>query len=154
MTATQTYVLGAIAGLTIFLGLPIGRVRHTRTGPRAGLAALATGILIFLFWDVTTNGVEPVQSALDADQWSTFAVRAVLLTLGFVLGLMTLVYYDRWLKSRRGTTLVGPGAAAVEEFRPSRVGRLTPAGRLALLIATGIGIHNFAEGLAIGQSAA
>src|SRR5213078_4167096 len=31
---------------------------------------------------------------------------------------------------------------------------LSPARRLSLLIATGIGIHNFGEGLAIGQSAA
>jgi ZIP family zinc transporter len=154
VSETQTFILGAIAGLTIFLGLPIGRVRHTRVGPRAGLAALATGILIFLFWDVTTNGVEPVQNALHADDWSTFAARVVLLALGFGLGLMTLVYYDRWLKGRRETPLVGPGAAAVDEFRGSTVHGLSPARRLAVLIATGIGIHNFAEGLAIGQSAA
>jgi ZIP family zinc transporter len=32
--------------------------------------------------------------------------------------------------------------------------RLTPGRRLALLIATGIGLHNFGEGLAIGQAAA
>ena len=31
---------------------------------------------------------------------------------------------------------------------------LSPAAWLALLIATGIGLHNFSEGLAIGQSAA
>jgi ZIP family zinc transporter len=154
MSATQTFVLGAIAGLTIFLGLPIGRVRHTRTGPRASLAALATGILIFLFWDVTTNGVEPVQSALDAHAWSTFVGRVVLLAVGFGLGLMTLVYYDRWLRTRRASPLVGPGAAAVDEFRARGVHGLSAPRRLALLIATGIGIHNFAEGLAIGQSAA
>jgi ZIP family zinc transporter len=34
------------------------------------------------------------------------------------------------------------------------VAGLTPAAWLALLIATGIGLHNFSEGLAIGQSAA
>ena len=94
MSTTQTFVLGAIAGLTIFLGLPLARVRHTRPEPRAALAAVATGILIFLFWDVLTNGVEPVESALDGDDWSTFAARAALLAVGFAIGLMSLVYYD------------------------------------------------------------
>jgi zinc transporter, ZIP family len=155
MSGTQTFVLGAIAGATIFLGLPLARVRHTRVAPRAALAAVATGILIFLFWDVTTNGVEPVESALDADQWGTFAAYAALLAVGFTVGLMGLVYYESWLKSkRRSSTLVGPGAAAVEEFEHRVLDRLSPERRLALLIATGIGIHNFAEGLAIGQSAA
>jgi ZIP family zinc transporter len=155
MSSTQTFVLGAIAGATIFLGLPLARVRHTRPGPRAALAAIATGILVFLFWDVTTNGVEPVESALDADEWGTFAARAALLAIGFTIGLMSLVYYDRFLKSKRRTSnLIGPGAAAVDEFEHRVLGGLSPERRLAVLIATGIGIHNFAEGLAIGQSAA
>jgi ZIP family zinc transporter len=155
MSTTQTLLLGAVAGATIFLGLPMARLRLVRVGPRASLAAIATGILIFLFWDVTTNGVEPVQSALDARHWGAFAGRATLLAVGFALGLMSLVYYDWWLKSRRASHLVGPGAAAIDEFRPpTALSRLSPARRLALLIATGIGSHNFAEGLAIGQSAA
>jgi ZIP family zinc transporter len=50
---------------------------------------------------------------------------------------------------------IGPGAAAAVELRaPSPVERLSEAKRLALLIAVGIGLHNLAEGLAIGQSAA
>ena len=70
---------------------------------------------------------------------------------------MSLVYYDGWLKrAARRRRSSGPGAAAVDEFEPSARGssRSRPARRLALLIATGIGLHNFGEGLAIGQSAA
>jgi zinc transporter, ZIP family len=155
MSATQTYLLGAVAGLTIFLGLPIARVRHRTHAPRAALAAVATGILVFLFWDVTAEAVGPVETALDADEWGVFSARALLLAAGFALGLMSLVYYDHWLKSRRESNLVGPGAAAVDEFRAAQIVHgLSPAKRLAVLIATGIGVHNLAEGLAIGQSAA
>ena len=77
---------------------------------------------------------------------------------GFALGLMSLVYYSEWMKqqsNRRATTLVGPGAAALDEFeRRGWVEGMTPGKRLALLIAVGIGVHNFGEGLAIGQAAA
>src|SRR5204862_6084464 len=58
---------------------------------------------------------------------------------------------------RRGGTpgpAFGPGAAAVEELAPARWIVHSPARRLALFIAVGIGLHNFSEGLAIGQSAA
>src|SRR4051812_49925590 len=68
---------------------------------------------------------------------------------------MSLVYYDRWIKQRRSSPLVGPGAAAVDEFasRPW-IERLSTGRQLALLIAVGIGLHNFGEGLAIGQAGA
>ena len=71
---------------------------------------------------------------------------------------MSLVYYDAWMKrraERRSTTLVGPGAAAVDEFlERSHLDLANPAVRLSFLIAIGIGVHNFGEGLAIGQAAA
>jgi ZIP family zinc transporter len=58
-------------------------------------------------------------------------------------------------RDRRATSLVGPGAAATDEFdNRTWHDQLTPGKRLALLIAIGIGVHNFGEGLAIGQSAA
>ena len=133
MGTGQTFVLGAIAGSTIFLGLPMARMRHTRAEPKAALTALATGILVFLLWDVLTNGVEPVTSSLDAHHWGAFAGRAALLAGGFTIGLMSLVYYDWWLKCRRASPLIGPGAAAIEEFeRRSWFDALTPGRRLAL----------------------
>jgi zinc transporter, ZIP family len=153
VSAWETFLLGAIAGATIFLGLPMARVRGLSLRIRAAMTAVATGILLFLFWDVLSGGVEPVESALDARDWGTFALRAALLGGGFALGLMSLVYYDWWLKCRRTSPMIGPGAAAVEEF-VQRHAELSPAKQLALLIATGIGLHNFGEGLAIGQSAA
>ncbi len=155
MSTTQTLILGAIAGLTIYVGLPIGRLNDVSPKMRAALSAIATGILVFLFWDVVSHGVEPVESHLEGHKWAAFAGYATLLGLGFAAGLMSLVYYDNWLKNKRSTPLVGPGAAAVDEFEPRGwVESLTPGRRLALLIATGIGLHNFGEGLAIGQSAA
>src|SRR4051794_22481370 len=116
MSTAQTLILGAVAGLTIFIGLPMGRVRNASTKLRASLSAIATGILVFLFWDVVTHGVEPVETHLQAHSWGSFLGYALLLSLGFAAGLMGLVYYDRWLQSRRATPLVGPGAAATDEF--------------------------------------
>jgi zinc transporter, ZIP family len=155
VSTTQTLVLGAIAGFTIFLGLPLGRVRNPNPALRAGLSALATGILVFLLWDVLSHAVGPVEEAVEDHDWSRVAELAPLFVAGFTAGLMSLVYYDWWLRRKRATPLVGPGAAATDEFRSrSWIESLSPGRRLALLIATGIGIHNFGEGLAIGQSAA
>jgi len=151
-------LLGAIAGLTIFLGLPVARMQGLSSNARSGLSALATGILVFLLWDVLSNAVEPMDTALHAHDWSRFAGLSVLGIAGFTGGLMSLVYYDSWMKrraGRRSSPLVGPGAAALDEFAERRQLDLTnPAIRLAFLIAIGIGVHNFAEGLAIGQAAA
>jgi ZIP family zinc transporter len=125
---------------------------------RTGLSALATGILIFLFWDVISGAVDPIEKALDAHQWGRFSGLSVLGLLGFGAGMMSLVYYESWMRQRserRSSTLVGPGAAAVDEFTErQRLDLTNPAIRLSFLIAIGIGVHNFGEGLAIGQAAA
>ena len=158
MSTAQIFLLGAIAGATIFLGLPVARMRSLGPNVRVGLSALATGILVFLFWDVMSNAVDPIDTSLHAHDWGKVAELSVLGSVGFVAGLMSLVYYDAWMKGRserRSSPLVGPGAAAIDEFAERRQLDLTnPAIRLSFLIAIGIGVHNFAEGLAIGQAAA
>ena len=159
MSTGQTLLLGAIAGFTIFLGLPIGRMQSVQPATKAFLAAVATGILLFLFWDVISGAVEPVETALTAGRDGRFLWLSFLLLAGFGAGLMSLVYYDLWMKRRRRRAFLGPGAASTAEFEQEgehehHFTGMSPARWLAVFIATGIGLHNFSEGLAIGQSAA
>jgi len=157
VSASQTAILGAVAGLTIFLGLPLGRVRAAMPRVKAFLNAFAIGILIFLLWDVLTNAWAPADHAL-GHHWYATALTDGAVMLGCLgAGLIGLVYFDRWMK-RRAARLrpEGPGAAtarpAVIPSGPDAVrGR---AVMISMLIAVGIGMHNFGEGLAIGASAA
>ena len=162
MDLGETLILGFIAGVTIVLGMPIGRLRKPMPSLRLMLNAIAVGILLFLVWDVLTHAWEPIEVALGAVHDHNGGLGPVfgygsLFILGLGIGLLGLVGYDKYLTARvaradRG----GPGAMAVTEpTRPVRgVAGWSSARRLALLIAVGIGLHNFAEGLAIGQSAA
>jgi ZIP family zinc transporter len=160
MNELQTLILGLIAGATILLGLPIGRLRAPAPALRQLLNALAIGILIFLVWDVLANAFAPIDSALGALHSGTGGFGPVLgygllFILGISAGLLSLVYYERWLHARSRRAGFGPGAATPEELAASTgIAAWSPARRLALLIAVGIGLHNFGEGLAIGGSAA
>jgi ZIP family zinc transporter len=157
MSHSQIAVLGAIAGLTIFLGLPAGRLRAPMPRAKAFLNAVAIGILIFLLWDVLTSAWDPADAALGVHHYTTAVTDGLTMMAGIGLGLAGLVYFDRWMK-RRAASLrpEGPGAATA---RPATLpsGPEAVAARateLSLLIAIGIGMHNFGEGLAIGASAA
>jgi ZIP family zinc transporter len=154
MSTAQTLLLGAIAGVTIFLGLPVGRMQGVSPRLKVFLTAMATGILLFLFWDVLTEAIDPVEGALKDKAWGHFAGVSAIALGGFVVGLMSLVYYDSWMKARRRKAMLGPGAASVAEFSRTHRPGLSAAQWLSVFIATGIGLHNFSEGLAIGQSAA
>jgi ZIP family zinc transporter len=153
MSTGHILLLGLLAGATIFIGLPMGRLHDVGQSFKAFLSATATGILLFLLWDVLTEAVEPVEDALNARDWGQFSGYAALAFGGFAVGLLSLVYYDSWMKARRRKSFLGPGAASATELERSHFTGLTPARWLALFIATGIGLHNFSEGLAIGQAA-
>src|SRR5438477_17973 len=66
MSTAQILGLGAVAGLTIFIGLPIGRMHGLSAWLKCFLSSTATGILLFLLWDVLSAAVDPVDSALKA----------------------------------------------------------------------------------------
>ena len=59
-----TLVLGFVAGATILLGLPIGRLRRPAPTLRALLNAIAVGVLLFLVWDVLSAAWAPIDTAL------------------------------------------------------------------------------------------
>jgi ZIP family zinc transporter len=162
MDLSKTLLLGFIAGVTIVIGLPIGRLRKPMPSLKVFLNATAVGILLFLVWDVLSAAWEPIDAALAAVHEDTGGLGPVfrfgaLFVGGLAAGLLGLVAYDRYLAriGSRGARS-GPGAMSVSERPlPARgIASWSPARRLALLIAVGIGLHNFAEGLAIGQSAA
>jgi ZIP family zinc transporter len=157
LPASQIVLLGAVAGLTIFLGLPLGRMRAPMPRLKVFLNALAIGILIFLLWDVLTNAWAPAGTALVGHRYGTAFADGLTMLGCLGLALMGLVYFDRWMK-RRAAAMRPEGPGAATAHRP-----VLPAGpdaakvraaELSLLIAAGIGMHNFGEGLAIGSSAA
>ena len=156
MSSGEIVLLGAVAGFTIFLGLPVGRVRAMPVMYRALLNAGAAGVLVFLLVETTANAFDPIHAAVRDDHWADVAVRTPIFLGAFAIGLLGLVYYEKRLVRRRVPAPVGPGAALLDDLQVSGggVAALSDTRRLALFIAIGIGLHNLAEGLAIGQSAA
>ena len=156
MSQGTTVLLGAVAGATIFLGLPVARLGSLSKSTQGFLNALATGILVFLLWDVLSKATDPVDGALDQvhrGEVLPFVGLTLVFIGGITAGLMSLVYFNSRVAARLRasgrTRAEGPGAALAAEAAG------VPSSRaLALMIAVGLGLHNLSEGLAIGQAAA
>ena len=138
MTFEQTVLLSAFAGLTIYLGLPVGRLRNLSTRTQAILTTAAAGVILFLIWDILAQAVEPVEEALTAatsgdGPTSDFFVNVTAFGASIAVGLLSLVWLTGVMRARR-----------IEGVSTHDI---------ALGTAIGLGLHNFSEGLAIGQSA-
>jgi len=129
-------------GLMVLLGTYVGLIpvalgmtfmpflRRVRERWVQLLLAFTVGLLAFLVLDGSLEG-------LDAGNQSASAFGgAELLFLGAGVAYLALTALDRWLTGR------------VERRRRAGAGGY----RLALMIATGIGLHNLGEGLAIGSA--
>jgi ZIP family zinc transporter len=140
MSFPQTVLLAAFAGGTIFIGLPVGRLRGLSRGWQAALTTSAGGVILFLIYDVLSQAVAPVSAALDSarvgDSPARFAGYAATLGLSVAFGLLSVTYVTSKMADRREH-----GTAISQR-------------QIALGTAVGLGLHNFSEGLAIGQSSA
>jgi len=163
MTLSTTLLLGLIAGGAIVIGLPIGRLKRPAPQLRVTLSASAVGVLLFLFWDVMSAAWEPIDSALAAVHEGDGSAGPIvgygaLFIGGLSLGLLGLVAFDRHAsrasRADRGSRPPVPFQEADTRTAPVTGVRWSTAKQLSLMIAVGIGLHNFAEGLAIGQAAA
>ena len=136
MSFIQTVLLGAIAGFTIYLGLPVGRIKGMSEKSRSFLSMISVGILIFLFFDIFSQLSEPIKASLTQSNFAGFFLLFGIFVVGFGAGLLSLIAFEqRFVRS-------APVA-----------NQILPPAHLAMMIAAGIGLHNFSEGLAIGQSA-
>ena len=137
MSQAGAVALGALAGGTVFLGLPVARMHGLPKAVQGFLNAFATGILVFLLWDILAHAGGPVEAALEqGHSRGPFMAMVAIFAIGIGVGLLGLVYFNRSL------------------FGHLRHGSGAPTARsLSLAIATGLGLHNLSEGLAIGESA-
>ena len=166
MSFAQTVALGALAGFTIYLGLPIGRLQLLGSGLRVAMAMFAVGVLAFIFVDVMSHGVTIVNDALVAAQHhhrsAAYVIWLVLLLGGgFMAGSAGLALIERRLRplgARQPRIAGGAGTATLTRSEADQLAADLDATRrralrTGLTIAGAIGVHNFAEGLAIGVSA-
>ncbi|MEA2418988.1 MAG: zinc transporter, family [Thermoleophilaceae bacterium] len=164
MSFAETALLGALAGFTIYLSLPVGRLQLVDARTRVALAMFSVGVLVFLLVDVLAHGFEIAEDAVvqfeagEAGFGHALGL-ALLLVGGFALGSAGLGILERRLRAARplppiagGSTdvlAVGEGPAVDEHAANTRAHAL----QTGLIIAMAIGVHNLAEGLAIGVSA-
>ena len=164
MSFAETALLGGLAGFTIFLGLPVGRLQLIDARTRVGLAMFSVGILVFLLVDVLAHGFEIAEDAVveweagEAGFGHAFGL-SLLLIGGFALGSAGLGILERRLRSAPPLPPVAGGSTEVlgvadrQSLGAHAAGTRANALRTGLIIALAIGVHNLAEGLAIGVSA-
>src|SRR2546430_4659812 len=123
----QLIGFGTVAGLIpVYLGIAAAllAIKILNRSWEGFLTGIATGILVYLFFDLMHEAVE-LTSAKDPTSWVIFLGS---LLLGFV------------------------GLVAMEQRQQGRNRFEVPRLFLPYMIALGMGLHNLGEGLAIGAS--
>src|SRR6266581_3773169 len=116
----QTVLLGAIAGATIFLGLPLGRLKAPRLVMKALLHGASAGILLFLLLEIFEGAFDPLEHAVEKLHRGEGGIGPVfgfgaVFVVGIGLGLLSLLYVTKYQRSRRPSPTIGPGAMSLAE---------------------------------------
>src|SRR5207302_8803995 len=93
-------LLGAIAGFTIFLGLPVAFVKNLNTRVQGFFTAMSTGILVFLLVEITSKVIDNIEdltmSSLSGfPRWGDTIFYTLLFASGLFIGLMRLVWFEK-----------------------------------------------------------
>ncbi len=114
----QVLILGAFAGLTILLGMPLAIVQKVSMRKKGFLNAFATGILIFLIVDVLSHAWTTTADAATGAFAGTAPLWVAVVDLGAMLGgigigLLSLTWYGRRYMRGSGS----PSARYAYKFR-------------------------------------
>ncbi|WP_188882579.1 multicopper oxidase domain-containing protein [Alicyclobacillus cellulosilyticus] len=135
MRVWELLLLGFIAGGTIYIGLPLGRLRGLSGTVRAALSMLSAGILVYLLVEILGEAAGETSSQVISALHQTRAAAPALLDVILLVGGLAI------------------GFVALVALQQRGLGRRADSPRvLPWFIALGIGLHNLSEGLAIGQS--
>src|SRR5262245_17588838 len=115
MSFGETVFLGALAGFTIYLGLPFGRLKLVSVRSRVALAMFSVGVLAFLFGEILVHGVEIVEEAVEElgegeGSWGESIGFALILGIGFTAGCAGLALVERKMRPPGAETPIQGGA--------------------------------------------
>src|SRR3954451_9336838 len=157
MSFAETAALGALAGFTIFLSLPFGRLSSLGSRARVALAMFAVGVLAFLFVDVLEHAFGIVEASVEhyrdgAGSLGHAVWLTLLLGVGFTIGSAGLGVFEQRMRGQRPLPPIAGGAVGLAAA--ANVGRADAAHaaaarawalRTGMTVAAAIGLHNFAE---------
>ncbi len=133
----EPLLLGLLAGITIFLGLPILALNKLKEKQMI-LTIFACGILIFLLVEIVAHAFEEIEEEIENALEKKISVIPALTTISlFLISL---------------TVMMLAFALFEETFFKAQKTDEQKAFIQALLIAISIGVHNLSEGLLIGNS--
>jgi ZIP family zinc transporter len=133
MTVSSLWV-GLFAAMCTCAGIALVRKLPRGERPRELLTLAAAGLLLFILIEVGYQALGTVELDALGDDTGTLALSGVLMIAGLLVGMVGLA----WIETRRGE----PGALAPQPLD------------VAVMLAAAIGLHNFAEGLSVGQTMA